>query len=109
MTTTRAASGDYARHYRLSPRPVFRAADCGCYLDRANGWHNDYGVIELAVGYGFTLADADRDTVGQYKRDGPRASDDDNERILAIADAAVEYLQSRQTASGGRGTVAGFA
>jgi hypothetical protein len=73
--------------------PTITAADAGCWLDGAMGWHNTYRVIYVAQRYGFALDADDETMVAEYAVDHVE-SDADYEAVYALSNEATDYLQS---------------
>ena len=69
----------------------------GCYFDEANGQtYNDIRVLELAIAYGWDVAEDDETTLiiqnGEYK-----LTEHQKEILSDVVDDAIEYLNEVET------------
>jgi hypothetical protein len=65
------------------------ASAAGCWLDGAQGWHNTYRVVDMAVSHGFTVPEEWREDLEIF-RSGLNVEADIDE----LSDMATEYLQA---------------
>ena len=76
-------------------RIVFDDSSIGCVFDGAQGWHNTYRLIDLAVGNGMELDCCDTAALEAYRH--AVATEDHFGWIVdqgGLSDKALEHLQS---------------
>lgn len=95
-TVTTAEDGDSLDTIaRMCDKHVcIHAHEAGCWLDGAQGWHNNYRVVRRAVEYGMELPPEDHALLDRYE-DAHETNDEAAGAIIdqgGLADRATEYL-----------------
>lgn len=72
------------------------AADRGCWLSRANGWHNAYLVVDLAEDWGMPISENEAAILRAY-RNNQAVDDPDHEEIFEAINDDADGLTARAT------------
>lgn len=76
--------------------PNGETVEAGMWLDGRFGWHNLYGVVQIAEGYGSSVPEECREMCEEFKG-ADHQPDDDNDVMGGhggLADQATEFLNS---------------
>ncbi len=81
----------------MSDDALISPSDAGCWLEGAQGWANNYRVVDWAAGtFGFTVPEEYKAALEDYRKNGPSASEDSWEAMVGqggLSDQATDHLQ----------------